>query len=288
MRWSRWHPMRFFLAVLCVVLVPLVVWTAHTTSAAAPAALTLRVAAPNGGEIWVQCQTRNITWCTSGPTSSISGFWVAYSLDCGCKWTQIKTAAKSSRSLSWTVPSTASSVRTLIWVKALDSCGNTLAADGSDGPFTTVSPIYDKTSRNSQRFGRFNYRDLQKGNIEIHPAWVAANIVTVQLPVMGKVKIHRLAEGAFRKADTLIQQNNLGSLTVNTTWFEKRAYNKPDAAPSLHSWGIAVDINAGSNLEGDTPSADNRKLWEKAFKPAGFQWGGNWKAVDGMHFELAL
>jgi hypothetical protein len=282
--------MRFFLAVLCVVLVPLVVWTAHTTSAAAPAALTLWVAAPNGGEIWFQGETRNITWCTSGPTSSISGFWVAYSLDCGCKWTQIKTAAKSSRSLSWTVPSTASSVRTLIWVKALDSRGNTLAADGSDGPFTTVSPIYDKTSRDS-RFGRFNYRDLQEGNIEIHPAWVAANIVTVQLPVLGKVKIHRLAEGTFRKAVTLIQQKNLGSLVkkVDCTWFARRAYNDPNAALSLHSWGIAVDINKKTNPEKGPPSADNRKLWEEAFKPAGFQqWGGNWTKVDGMHFELAL
>lgn len=54
---------------------------------------------------------------------------------------------------------------------------------------------------------------------------------------------------------------------------------------SLHSWGIAVDVNAFENGLGQTPKLSAGFV--KCFTDAGFNWGGNWKRKDGMHFELA-
>lgn len=55
---------------------------------------------------------------------------------------------------------------------------------------------------------------------------------------------------------------------------------------SLHSWAIAVDVNAFENGLGKTPKLSPGFV--KCFKDAGFDWGGDWTTrKDGMHFQLA-
>ena len=54
---------------------------------------------------------------------------------------------------------------------------------------------------------------------------------------------------------------------------------------SLHSWGIAVDVNAAWNSLGKEPVLS--KEFVKCFTDAGFDWGGNWTRKDGMHFQLS-
>lgn len=56
-------------------------------------------------------------------------------------------------------------------------------------------------------------------------------------------------------------------------------------AMSLHSWGIAVDVNAFSNGLGKEPTLSPGFV--KCFTDAGFDWGGIWKRKDGMHFQLS-
>ena len=53
---------------------------------------------------------------------------------------------------------------------------------------------------------------------------------------------------------------------------------------SLHSWGIAVDLNAAWNGLGKKPTLS--KGFVKCFTDAGFEWGGTWSRPDGMHFQL--
>jgi hypothetical protein len=54
---------------------------------------------------------------------------------------------------------------------------------------------------------------------------------------------------------------------------------------SLHSWGIAVDINAFENQLNQVPKLTPGFV--KCFTDAGFDWGGTWTRKDGMHFQLA-
>jgi hypothetical protein len=55
--------------------------------------------------------------------------------------------------------------------------------------------------------------------------------------------------------------------------------------PSLHSWGVAIDINAAWNRMGQTPTLS--KEFVLCFTNAGFSWGGDWSSPDGMHFQLS-
>jgi len=54
---------------------------------------------------------------------------------------------------------------------------------------------------------------------------------------------------------------------------------------SLHSWGIAIDVNAFENGLGKQPKLSPEFV--KCFTDNGFIWGGTWRRLDGMHFELA-
>lgn len=53
---------------------------------------------------------------------------------------------------------------------------------------------------------------------------------------------------------------------------------------SLHSWGIAIDINATWNGLGKEPTMSKELV--SCFTDAGFDWGGAWTRKDGMHFQL--
>jgi hypothetical protein len=53
---------------------------------------------------------------------------------------------------------------------------------------------------------------------------------------------------------------------------------------SLHSWGLAIDVNAFENGLNVTPKLS--KEFVKCFIDSGFEWGGTWTRKDGMHFQL--
>jgi len=54
---------------------------------------------------------------------------------------------------------------------------------------------------------------------------------------------------------------------------------------SLHSWGLAIDVNAAWNQLNMTPTLSHEFV--KCFTDAGFEWGGTWTRKDGMHMQLA-
>jgi len=78
-----------------------------------------------------------------------------------------------------------------------------------------------------------------------------------------------------------------GHVTELKTWDgcfnvrKKRALN----SMSLHSWGIAIDVNAFENGLNQIPKLSTGFV--KCFKDAGFDWGGDWQRLDGMHFQLS-
>lgn len=90
--------------------------------------------------------------------------------------------------------------------------------------------------------------------------------------------------GPLKKALTLVR--NRGLSNEIKTWDGVFCIRKKRGSRSysLHSWGIAVDINAFENPIGAKPKISHSLV--KCFEEAGFEWGGNWKVSDGMHFQL--
>lgn len=60
---------------------------------------------------------------------------------------------------------------------------------------------------------------------------------------------------------------------------------KGSVIQSLHSWGLAIDVNAQTNQMGKEPTLSSGFI--KCFTDAGFDWGGNFKRKDGMHFQIS-
>jgi hypothetical protein len=62
--------------------------------------------------------------------------------------------------------------------------------------------------------------------------------------------------------------------------------------PSMHSFGLAIDINAPENGLAEPVSRTVFKpdsLVVKAFKQEGWVWGGDWRGRrDAMHFQAAI
>jgi len=88
-------------------------------------------------------------------------------------------------------------------------------------------------------------------------------------------------EQAFKN---LIQRNHVAELKTWDGCFNIRK-KRGLTSMSLHSWGLAVDVNAFENGLGVKPKLSAGFV--KCFTDAGFTWGGFWTRADGMHFQLS-
>jgi hypothetical protein len=82
----------------------------------------------------------------------------------------------------------------------------------------------------------------------------------------------------------VIQRNLINELRTYDGCFNIRR-KRGASSTSLHAWGIAIDINAGWNQYGKSPTMSKELV--NCFVEAGFEWGGNWSKPDGMHMQLA-
>jgi D-alanyl-D-alanine carboxypeptidase len=129
------------------------------------------------------------------------------------------------------------------------------------------------------RFGEFALPSLRSGRPD--PAWMRANLVTRRLPVLGRVRCHRLVVDDLGKAMHDLQRQGLRGL-VDVAAFRRqggcfRTRLLRDARGgklSRHAWGIAVELEV-------TP--DERVI--AAMARHGFTWGGTFARPDPTHFE---
>ena len=54
---------------------------------------------------------------------------------------------------------------------------------------------------------------------------------------------------------------------------------------STHAWGVALDINAPTNPRGSRGDIPDTVV--DMWKAHGWEWGGDWRFTDPMHFEFA-
>ncbi|MBD8868063.1 M15 family metallopeptidase [Nocardioides donggukensis] len=138
----------------------------------------------------------------------------------------------------------------------------------------------------SQAVGSFSYRALGGGRIAPDPAWVAANIRTERVPILGSVTCHRAVLPQLRSALSEVVERGLAD-TINPGEYAGCYYPRFIAGStklSLHSFGIALDLNTPGNQRGTVGEMDRTVV--SIFKSWGFAWGGDWNYTDPMHFEM--
>jgi hypothetical protein len=136
------------------------------------------------------------------------------------------------------------------------------------------------------RFGEFSYQRGPGREITIDPAWVAANIVRVELPLVGPMLCHRgVAQSIETALRDLTVRGKTGLVEPDPTggcWVPRRI--DADMPLSRHAWGIAIDLNTMTNPSGFFGDQDERVV--EVMRRQGFSWGGEWLVPDPSHFEL--
>ena len=141
----------------------------------------------------------------------------------------------------------------------------------------------------AEAVGSFRYKPLPSGRVTPDPAWVAANIRTEEVPLLGQVTCHRVMLPQLRAALEEVVSRGLAS-EIHPDEYAGCYYPRfigydPAKGLSLHSWGIAVDLNVPGNQRGT--EGEMSRAVVAIFKKWGFAWGGDWNYTDPMHFELA-
>ena len=157
----------------------------------------------------------------------------------------------------------------------------------SETPLLRPGDAVLSTAQTKALFGEFAARPEpgRPGYLDLDPRWVAENLVTTRLPLLGAVTCHRSVIGALRGAMRELRDEGLGS-TIETYdgCFAPRFINRdPSAMLSHHSWGIAVDLNIAGNYYGVPPHQDPDLV--DVMERWGFAWGGRYIVPDGNHFE---
>jgi hypothetical protein len=137
-------------------------------------------------------------------------------------------------------------------------------------------------------FEPFTFHQRDGGRIRIDPAWVEANIVSVELPLLGRTRCHHLIVPQLQAAlEELIDRGldeHVDGGDYGGCWVPRHISSDSTRGLSLHAWGIAFDVNVSTNAYGADPELDPRVI--EVFERYGFNWGGRWDPPDGMHFEL--
>jgi hypothetical protein len=141
-------------------------------------------------------------------------------------------------------------------------------------------------SRAAKAFGAFSYTFFPDGTIQPDAAWVANNIESATVPILGRVTCHRLMIPQLRGALQDVVNAGLASSlhTYDGCYVPRFIERNPSHAISLHTWGIAIDMDAATNYRGIKGTMDPRVV--TIFKRWGFRWGGDWTYTDPMHFEI--
>jgi hypothetical protein len=125
------------------------------------------------------------------------------------------------------------------------------------------------------------------GLLEIDPAWIQDHIVTVTIPVLGRVSCNRKFLPQLRGAMKQVVAQGLESTihSFDGCFVARFDLSSPSASISHNAWGAAVDVNADTNRFGSPPVQDPRLV--ALMQAWGLAWGGDLIVPDGMHFDYA-
>jgi hypothetical protein len=117
---------------------------------------------------------------------------------------------------------------------------------------------------------------------------VRSYIRTETVPIIGRVTCNKGMIPQLRSALIDVVRQGLADKIhpgqYGGCYVPRYIANDPAKGLSLHSWGIAIDLNVPENQRGTVGRMDRTVV--SIFKKWGFAWGGDWSYTDPMHFEL--
>jgi hypothetical protein len=142
----------------------------------------------------------------------------------------------------------------------------------------------------------FINRDSE-GKLTLSPDFERRYIVRLNLPLeiqaaiqpiqkIKSIKCHCLLSDIFAAIfDEIVANNLIPHIHTIDGCFAFRP-KRSGSELSVHCWGIAIDINAQTNLQGTNGDMATEII--ALFKKFGFAWGGDWKGNkrDPMHFQF--
>ncbi|MEP7089794.1 MAG: M15 family metallopeptidase [Nocardioidaceae bacterium] len=141
----------------------------------------------------------------------------------------------------------------------------------------------------SRAVGTFSYTPHPNGTVTPDPRWVSRYITRETMPIIGPVTGNRGMLPQLRAAlDEVVRRGLTSAIHPSEyagCYVPRFIANDPAKGLSLHSWGMAVDLNVPGNQRGTVGEMDRRVV--SIFKRWGFAWGGDWNYTDPMHFEMA-
>jgi hypothetical protein len=148
-----------------------------------------------------------------------------------------------------------------------------------DRPFVRGGDGVLPMSQVKARFGEFALPSLRKGWPD--PAWTRANLVTREVPLLGRVRCHKLVVDDLDKAMADLERQRLGDLVdvgefrrEGGCWSPRLLRDARGGKLSRHAWGIAVALKV---------NGDERLV--RTMARHGFVWGGDFARPDTTHFE---
>lgn len=131
--------------------------------------------------------------------------------------------------------------------------------------------------------GIYRYR-VSGGQVIPDAGWMAANLRTEQVPLLGTVTCHKAMLPQLRAALNEVVQRGLAEHVYQTAGCFNARFIANTTRLSNHAFGMAIDINSLENGRGTTGQMHPEVV--QIFKKWGFGWGGDWAWTDPMHFEL--
>jgi hypothetical protein len=137
------------------------------------------------------------------------------------------------------------------------------------------------------RFGEFSLPSLRRGVPDL--AWKRRNLVTRQVPLLGRVTCHRLVMGNLAAAMADLQRRGLDRL-IDTGEFRRRGgcygqrlLRDQGGRLTRHAWGVAVVLGVTLDPAQRRPEVDQRLV--KTLAGHGFAWSGRLERPAGARFD---
>ena len=139
--------------------------------------------------------------------------------------------------------------------------------------------------------------DYMRDDGTVAPEWEVEFLTRTPLPFaipiagarskqVKRLQCHKKLQDLFPAVLSDIQQAGLHSHIVSCGGCYNFRLKRTSGKLSVHSWGIAIDLNTETNKPGTAGNMDEGVV--AAFRARGFTWGGTWSGTtkDPMHFQF--